>query len=134
QLASRLEEWRSACPTNFSGVAMHLFGKSVCELERGNRGGNSTAAKQCRHNRTANEGAAGKLRAVAAVLLTLAAGMPAGVAQQNGAGSSAPDKAASELPAAPAPAVTQQLSHASERDFSKPFGSWLRNPINVYLP
>ena len=76
----------------------------------------------------------GKLRSIAAVLLTLTATMPPSFAQQSGAGSTKPDKAASELPAAPAPAVTQQLRHTSGRDFSKPFGSWLRNPINVYRP
>ncbi len=76
-----------------------------------------------------------RLRALAGVLLTLAATMPPGYAQVNGAGSNGPDKAASQLPVAPAPAVTQQIPlRTSSRDYSKPFGSWLRNPIGVYMP
>ncbi len=74
------------------------------------------------------------LRTVAALLLSLSTGMPPGFAQQNGAGAVAPDKAASELPAAPAPAATEPNLHPSSRDFSRPFASWLRNPINVYRP
>jgi len=77
----------------------------------------------------------GRLRAVAAAMLTLTATMPAGWSQQMGAGASAPEKAASDLPVAPTPAVTQPFSlRTSSRDFSKPAGSWLRNPINVYKP
>ena len=45
----------------------------------------------------------GRMRALASVLLTLTACMPSGYAQQIGAGSSGPDKAASVLPAAPVP-------------------------------
>jgi len=45
--------------------------------------------------------ASSRLRAVAAVMLMLAAGNPAGFAQQvAGAGAKAPEKAASELPSA----------------------------------
>jgi outer membrane protein TolC len=76
-----------------------------------------------------------RLRSAAAVLLTLTATMPAGWSQQAGAGASAPDKAASDLPVAPTPALTQPFPlRPSNRDFSKPFGSWLRNPVNVYRP
>jgi len=79
--------------------------------------------------------AGSRLRAAAVVALTLASGMPPGFAQQMGAGAKGPDKAASNLPPAPAPVPTQPVSlRTSERDFSKPFGSWLRNPIGVYLP
>jgi outer membrane protein TolC len=61
--------------------------------------------------------------------------MPAGYAQQIGAGSKGPDKAASVLPAAPAPALTQPYPlRTSNRDFSKPFAGWLGNPINIYRP
>jgi outer membrane protein len=60
--------------------------------------------------------------------------MPPGFAQQYGAGANAPDKAASELPAAPLPALTGPNLHPSNRDYSRPFASWLRNPINVYRP
>jgi len=75
--------------------------------------------------------AGGKLRAVAAVLLALTAGSPGGFAQQV----SAPDKAASEFPAAPSPTLTEPLNlRASQRDFSQPAGRFLGNPINMYRP
>ncbi|MGO8759904.1 MAG: TolC family protein [Terracidiphilus sp.] len=87
-----------------------------------------------RGSRRAGTQASGRLRAVAAVLLTLAATTP-GTAQQAGAGSKGPDKAASELPAAPTPAPTQPIPlRTSGRDYSKAFGSWFRNPVNVYRP
>ncbi len=113
---------------------MQFCGKSLCGYERRNNNEGPTAA-QGRHNR-ARKRESGKLRAAAALLLTLTTGMPAGYAQQavSGAGSTRPEKAASELPAAPAPAVTQQIHHTTDRDFSKPFGSWFRNPIGVYTP
>ena len=46
---------------------------------------------------------AGKLRAVAALMLTMASCMPSGLAAQTPAGTKGPDKAASDLPAAPVP-------------------------------
>ncbi len=68
-------------------------------------------------------------------MLTLAAAAPPGFPQAQGAGSSGPDKAASNLPAAPAPVLTQPFPlKATERDYSRPYGSWLKNPINVYRP
>jgi hypothetical protein len=77
-----------------------------------------------------------RLRTIAAVMLTLAAGVPSGFAQQTvGAGASAPDKAASDLPAAPAPALTQPLDlRTSARNFSKPAGRLLGDPINLFRP
>jgi outer membrane protein TolC len=82
----------------------------------------------------AGRGQAGKrLRAIAAVMLTLAAGVPSGFAQQ--ATATAPDKSASELPAAPAPVLTEPLDlRPSQRDFSQPASRFLGNPINVYRP
>jgi outer membrane protein TolC len=75
------------------------------------------------------------LQAIAAVMLTLTAGVPPGFAQQIGAGSSAPDKAASVLPSAPTPTLTGPLNlRPSERDFSKPAGRLWGNPINAYRP
>jgi outer membrane protein len=88
-----------------------------------------------------------QMRAVASVLLTLAATMPASYGQQAGgqqagAGTSAPvhnvvqipDKAASDLPVAPAPVPTEPVPlRTSNRDYSKPFGSWLGNPAHVYM-
>ncbi|MGD0788232.1 MAG: TolC family protein [Terracidiphilus sp.] len=84
----------------------------------------------------ARRGQAGtRLRAIAAVLLTLTAGAPSGFAQQAGAGAAAPEKAASDLPAAPAPVLTQPLDlRTSARDFSKPAGRLLGDPINMYRP
>ncbi len=76
-----------------------------------------------------------RLRAVAGVLLTLVATMPPSYGQQAGAGSNGPDKAASALPLAPVPVATQPYPlRTSSRDYSKPLGSWLRNPIGVYMP
>jgi outer membrane protein TolC len=85
----------------------------------------------------AGRGQAGKrLRAVAAVMLTLAAGMPSGFAQQAlGAGAKTADKAASALPSAPAPVLTQPLDlRSSQRDFSRPAGRLLGDPIKIYTP
>ena len=75
------------------------------------------------------------LQATAWVTVTLLSTVPASVAQQVGAGSNRPDKAASQLPSAPVPVMTEPVSlRPSSRDFSKPFGSWLRNPLGVYRP
>jgi outer membrane protein TolC len=72
-----------------------------------------------------------RLRAAAAVMLALTAGGPAGLAQQ----AAAPDKAASPLPSAPAPAATEPLDlRSSQRDFSRPAGHFLGNPLHMYLP
>ena len=73
-------------------------------------------------------------------MLTLAAGVPSGFAQQqsggvSGAGAKQPEKEASQLPAAPAPVLTEPLDlRPSARDYSKPFGPLLGNPINAYRP
>ena len=82
-----------------------------------------------------------RLRAFTAVMLTLAAGVPSGFAQQEqsggvtGAGAKQPEKQASQLPAAPAPVLTQPLDlRPTNRDYSKPFGPLLGNPINAYRP
>jgi outer membrane protein TolC len=75
--------------------------------------------------------AASKLRALAAVTLMLAAGNPSGFAQQ----AVVRDSAASDLPPAPAPALTEPLDlRSAGRDFSKPTGHFLGNPINMYRP
>ncbi len=114
---------------------MLFIGKAVCDLKQQSNQDEPEATLQNRRvKELAQRGS--KLRAFAAVLLTLASCVPqSGLAQQSGAGSNGPDKAASELPPAPMPNVTQQnLLHPSDRDFTKPFGSWLRNPINVYTP
>ena len=87
------------------------------------------------------------LRAVAAVMLTLVAGVPSGFAQetqgaqetqravQAGPGTRAPEKQASELPTAPAPVPTEPFPlRPTGRDFSQPAGRLLGNPINMYRP
>jgi outer membrane protein TolC len=75
------------------------------------------------------------LRAAAAILLTLAATTPSGFAQQAGTAPARPDKAASDLPVAPVPVPTQVSPlRTSSRDYSKPYGSWLGDPINMYRP
>lgn len=105
---------------------MQSFGTRVFEHR-------NEAARQVR-------GQAGKrLRAIAALMLALTAGVPAGYAQQaagqTGAGQKAPEKATSELPAAPAPVPTQPLDlRTSARDFSKPTGPLVGNPIDMYRP
>ena len=77
--------------------------------------------------------AGSRLRTFAAVLLTLTSGVPSGFAQQTAVAVS--DKAASTLPTAPAPIETKPLDlRQSERNFSKPAGRLLGNPINMYRP
>jgi outer membrane protein len=77
----------------------------------------------------------GKLRAVAALMLTMASCMPPGFAQQTPAGTKGPDKAASVLPPEPAPVPTEPFSlRNTERDFSKPYAGFFSNPINKYRP
>jgi hypothetical protein len=77
----------------------------------------------------------GKLRAFAAMMLTMASCMPSGMAAQTPAGTTGPDKAASDLPSVPAPVPTQPFSlRDSARDFSKPYAGFLSNPIAKYLP
>jgi outer membrane protein TolC len=79
--------------------------------------------------------AGGRLRAAAALMLTMASCMPPGFAQQAQAASNGPDKAASDLPSVPAPIPTEPFSlRDSERDFSKPYAGFLANPINKYRP
>jgi outer membrane protein len=114
---------------------MLFYGKAVCDLKQlSNQDEPEATLQNLKVKKQAQQGSS--LRAIAAVLLTLASCVPQpAFAQQNGAGSNGPDKAASELPPAPAPIASQQdLLHPSPRDFSKPFGSWLHNPIGVYEP
>ena len=74
-----------------------------------------------------------QLRAIAVVMLALGAGTPSGFAQQ--ATAATPNKSASDLPAEPAPMLTQPLDlRWSQRDFSKPYGPLLGNPIKTYTP
>ena len=113
---------------------MHFYRKAGCELEQRKDWKNRGSRRSSQRDRVQrNEGS--KLRAAAAVLLLLTATMPGGMAQQNGAGSSGPDRAASQLPPAPAPNPTRPIPLlTSDRDYSKAFANWLGNPIKIYLP
>ena len=84
-----------------------------------------------------------RLRALAALMLGLVAGVPSGWAQQPTSSTpdkaattrSTPDKQASNLPAAPTPTVTDPLFlRPSSRDFTKPNGELFRNPLHEYIP
>ena len=98
----------------------------------------ATAGSAIQEPKTGRRGqgsAAGRLRAVAAILLTLAATTPPGYAQQEGTATAPPDNAASDLPVAPVPVATQPIPlRTSDRDYSKAFGTWHGNPINIYRP
>jgi outer membrane protein len=73
------------------------------------------------------------LRAVAVAMLGLASGMPSGLAQQ--APTETTSKTASALPSAPVPIETEPVKlRPSPRDFSKPAGPMLGDPINRYRP
>jgi outer membrane protein len=103
---------------------MHLYGTRVFEDVE------MTARK-------VRGGAGKRLRAIAAAMLTLTAGVPSGFAQQEvlGAGQKSPEKAASVLPAAPASVLTQPLGlRSSARDFSKPSARLFGNPFNTFRP
>jgi len=99
---------------------MHLYGIRVFEQQQ-------KAARSVRGQ------AGNRLRAIAAVVLTLASGVPSGFAQQT-VQEKAGAKAASDLPVAPAPVLTQPLDlRATKRDYSKPPGPLLGNPVKPYL-
>ena len=106
---------------------MHLIG--ICMFEQRVK----TAVNR---RRQAGRRQVGKwLCVVAVVMLAWASGISSGFAQQVGAGEKAPDKAASELPSAPSVTLTEPLDlRSSARDFSKPAGRLLGNPINMYRP
>jgi outer membrane protein len=83
-----------------------------------------------------------KLRATAALMMGLLAGMPSGLAQQptsatpdKASGSASTEKSASNLPAAPTPTATQPLFlRSSSRDFTRPAGDIFGNPLREYMP
>jgi outer membrane protein TolC len=107
---------------------MQLFGIRVFENQK------STV-------RPATRNGGQRLRALTATMLTLAAGVPSGFAQQQqtnvvlGAGQKEPERNASELPQAPSLELTQPVNlRTSGRNFSNPFAPMLGNPINMYRP
>jgi len=110
---------------------MHFKGKPVFEQQ------DEAGSEEAGSGWTGRVQAGRRLRAMAAVVLTLAAGAPSGFAQQavTGAGATGPDKAASELPTAPEPVLTEPLDlRPSARDFSKPAARLWGNPINTFKP
>jgi outer membrane protein len=102
---------------------MQLYGTRVFEQEK--------QGEPIRLEKSGRGQSGKRLRALATVMLTLAAGVPSGFAQQV----ATPDKSASDLPAAPAPILTEPLDlRATARDFSKPAAGLRGNPINMYRP
>jgi outer membrane protein TolC len=68
-------------------------------------------------------------------MLVLVTGIPSGLAQQQPVTSSSSRQQASELPPAPTPTATEPVwMRQSTRDFSKPAGRLLGNPLRMYLP
>ena len=122
---------------DFYRTGVGLGERSVQASERNGRTpseeGQKRAIRGYGRNGVAVRKSGERLRAIAGVLLTLAATMPASNAQQAGGqqageGTSAPihnvvqvpDKAASELPVAPAPVPTEPIPlRTSSRDYSK---------------
>ena len=78
---------------------------------------------------------AARLRATAAVMITLLAGVPSGFAQQQGKPTTPKTSASSSLPQEPEPTATQPLSlRQTARNYSKPTGDILGNPLKMYTP
>ena len=106
---------------------MQLFGRRVFEDQK-------SAGRAVKRN------AGQRLRAITAAMLTLAAGVPSGFAQEQsggvaGAGAKHPEKEASQLPAAPNPTPTLPIDlRPGTRDWTKPAGPVWGNPINMYRP
>jgi outer membrane protein TolC len=101
---------------------MHLYGTRVFE--------DVEMTEQRKRGQAGN-----RLRAIAAVALTLMAGAPSGFAQQQtlGAGQKSPEKAASDLPAAPAPVLSQPLDlRPGARDFARPSARLFSNPFGTF--
>src|ERR1017187_9554667 len=122
RLAGRLEEWHPTCLSYSWRGTMHLFGISVFEQQE------ETAGKI--------RGQAGKrLRALAAVMLTLTAGVPSGFAQQAAEPVQSQDKTLADLPGAPTPNYTEPADlRLSARDFSKPNAGLKGLPWKAYMP
>lgn len=78
---------------------------------------------------------AARMRATAAVMITLLAGAPSGFAQQQGKPTTPKTSASSSLPQEPEPTATQPLSlRQTARNYSKPAGDILGNPLKMYTP
>src|SRR4051812_47133916 len=76
-----------------------------------------------------------KLRATAALMLGLIAGMPSGFAQQEANPARPQIRDASTLPSAPTPTPTEPFDlRQTQRDFSRPAHGLLDLPWKVYTP
>lgn len=99
---------------------MHLFGIRVFE-------------QQTMTTHQVKRQTGSRLRALAAGMLALSSMVPTGMAQQQSTPTESTNSAASPLPSAPVPTQTQPLTlRQSARDFSRPSGRLLGNPINAY--
>ena len=103
---------------------MQLFGRRVFEDQ-------NSAGLAVKRN------AGQRLRAITAAMLTLAAGVPSGFAQQQsggvtGAGAKGPDRAGVEVSRGASASFDEPLNLRPARDFSQPAGRLLGNPINMY--
>jgi outer membrane protein TolC len=99
---------------------MHLYGTGVFGSQKKEGGARRPAGP--------------RLRAVAAVMLTLTAGIPQGFAQQAG-NTQAPKEQTSGLPAAPQPNATEPFSlRQAQHDFSRPTGDIVSNPLKTFTP
>jgi outer membrane protein len=111
---------------------MHLYATRVFEDVEMTPSGDGKQSRKTRKQ------SGSRLRAVAAVMLTLMAGVPSGFAQEQtvlGAGQKTPNKAASDLPPAPAPVMTQPLDlRPGQRDFSKPAARFWSSPLGTFKP
>jgi outer membrane protein len=104
---------------------MHLYGNRVIAQAKSENADNPAKASH-------RGGKAGRLRAVAVVLLSMTTALPPGFAQQTAPQSG--DKVLTEVPAAPAPVSTEPLFlRDTGRDFTKAHG-FFPNPIQIYAP
>jgi outer membrane protein TolC len=68
-------------------------------------------------------------------MITLLAGVPSGFAQQQAEPAAPINRSSSGLPSEPAPTATQPLSlRATARNYSKPAGDVIGNPLKMYTP
>ncbi len=109
---------------------MHLSWNRMHKREMGEEMGNGELTGS---NNGRGISHAGRLRALAVVLLGLTTAMPPGFAQQ--AGQTAPqagDKVLTELPAAPVPNATEPLYlRSTAADYSKPH-AFFKNPLKIF--
>jgi outer membrane protein len=114
---------------------MHLYRRRVFEHQEVTARDNFEQAgrEQAETEEARRRQSCGKLRAIAAMMLTMASCMPSGLAAQTPAGTKGPDKATSGLPSAPEPVPTEPFAlNRSARDFSKPYAGFFS--INKYRP